>query len=225
VTNPCELRFVLYSVHMVLLPDHYLVYVLCFANEGDGEAVHHYVGMTGVLKGQNDNTALWYRKRWHLRRPVAWLRDASAASLKLKTYLTGLSRATALVEEARLAADLCEQHGTGRVRGGPWCRRRLPNTDLKEIDAVAGCTSRSAVEELAAKMPKSSLKAHLDGKAYNMAPSLALDASIKGFAASVFRGRALVVFFAKPRASGRHPAGTKKASGRHRPGTKRTQCG
>jgi hypothetical protein len=77
---------------------------------------------------------------------------------------------------------------------------------------------------LAARMPRSSLKAHLDGKAYNMAPSLALDASIKVLAASVFRGRPPVVFVAKPRASGRHPAGTKKASGRHRPGTKRTQC-
>jgi len=218
----CKSRFVLYTFRMVLLPEYYVVYVLYFL-KACGEVVHYYVGMTGVLKGQNDNVALWYRKRWHLWRPVAWLRDANASSLKLTIYFTGLPRASALVEEARVAADLFEQHGAKLVRGGPWCRRRLPDTDLKEIEAVAKCTSRTAVEALAARMPNSSLKGHLDGKAYNMKPSPALDAGIPGFAAEAFRGRPPVAFFAKPRASGRHPAGTKKASGRHRPGAKRTQ--
>ncbi len=50
------------------------------------------------------------------KRPVAWLSGASAASPTLKTHLTGLSRASAVFEEARHAADLCKQYGAERVR-------------------------------------------------------------------------------------------------------------
>jgi len=193
--------------------DH-LVYWCDFTKGGE---FFRYIGLVGLLQGQSDEAAKTFRKKWHVLKPVAWLKGADSGSVVLHTVQTKLSLRDGLVEEAREAARQYRLHGQGKVRGGPWCRRRLPDADRREIEAVLECTSRKAVEALGARFPQGSLAAHLAGRSYSKQEVVAGTTPEGGYCKTPLYIRS------KPRASGRHPPGTKKPSGRHRPGTRRMQ--
>jgi hypothetical protein len=150
--------------------DHYLLYLLCScAKYGIAK---EYVGITGVLRGQSDEEAKRFRKRWHVAKPKLWLKGKDLAGGQMETLRTKLTLKNALIEEARETARLYMtlESGDKVVRGGPWCRCRLPPCDTEEIAAVAACSSRKQVSDLAASWPEGSLACHLAGRSYSRVP-------------------------------------------------------
>ena len=63
-----------------------------------------YVGMTKVKSGQAPKAALSERRRWHLAKPVAWLKCAVAASVRLYPIGAPCGYEDALADEALEAA-------------------------------------------------------------------------------------------------------------------------
>ena len=146
---------------------HYLLYLASCMQDGMPKK---YAGITGVLEGQSDDAAKLVRRSFHIKWQKAWLKGMDASTMSVQTIKTQLSLRDALVEEARLTASLyLQQGGHQQVRGGPWCRCRLPWSDKEEIANVDGCTSRQAVRALAARSPSGSLALHLAGKSYSKA--------------------------------------------------------
>lgn len=144
---------------------HYLVYLLSCLQ---GDSSKQYVGMTAVLRGQSDDAAKRVRKQFHLSDQRRWLKGMAPGSVRMTVLRTGLTLRNALIDEAREAARLYLElpEGDKIVRGGPWCRCRLPPEDAAEIAAIAACTSRQGVSALAASLPTGSLSFHLAGAVY-----------------------------------------------------------
>ena len=204
---------------------HYLVYLMQFAKAG---IMHYYVGATGVLQGQDDQTAVKMRKRWHLQKPVAWFRGGDGDSLSYSILATRLSKRAALMEEARETANLMksnDEEGKTRVRGGPWCRCQLPTMDHAEIDQVHACTSREGVANLADRLAGGSLDKHLKGQSYAKSAVIALEAGASDFALSTSRQKPPMALQTRPRQSGRYRKGVQRASGAHQPLIKRPSSG
>jgi hypothetical protein len=67
-----------------------------------------------------------------------------------------------------------QESGSTVVRGGPWCRKVLPEEDVCELGDCAGCASRAAVRALAKRRPAGSLTAHLECRSYASAPNVVL---------------------------------------------------
>ena len=135
-------------------------------NTGGGED-KEYIGITGVLPGQSDEAAKRVRRQFHLKFQKAWISGMEPSSVHLRTALTDLNLQDALIEEARLAAErYLETQGNRKIRGGPWCRTRLPPTDKAEIQLTVSCSSRVAVKALALTKPHGPLAKHLSNESY-----------------------------------------------------------
>lgn len=136
-----------------------------------------YVGMTKVKSGQTPKAALSERRRWHLCKPVAWLKCAVAASIRLYPIGSPCSYEDALADEALEAAARI-QRNPRRCRGGPWIipgeRSVLLPEHARQVDAVsevAGmATARAAQRRLLLTLPGRALRCHLEGKNYVEVP-------------------------------------------------------
>ena len=186
-----------------------------------------YIGITGVLDGQDDEEALQFRRQWHLKCPRKWLEGFARGSLAMAIVTTGLTEEAALMEEARHTAAKFGELGKECVRGGPWCRRALPPDDLAELRFVAGCSKTAAVMAYAEQHPRGSLAAHLSGRRYSSLRQPVPAVSLSPAAASarvplvVLPGRRPSGRSGCPGRSGRHAAGTPRQSGKHKASTPR----
>lgn len=128
-----------------------LVYL---ANFMRNDRWYEYVGASEIRKGASERQTIFARRAFHLNPPkgcskIAWLQGLDEDSLKLEHISGPLRLSDALIEEAREAAKRMMVAGQGSfVRGGPWCRCRLPGEDWAEVEAVAACTNRAQVKAL-----------------------------------------------------------------------------
>jgi len=143
---------------------HYLLYLCSFWTNG---VQYWYVGITGVLVGQAESVAKKFRRWYHINMPVSWLTGAAPETVTLETLATGFPLRRALIDETRETAKLCKEKAEALVRGGPWCRCRLPKPDRQELDKAFACQSRDAVESLAIALPHGSLAARPAGASYS----------------------------------------------------------
>ena len=188
-----------------------------------------YVGASSVLKGQSLRCAVAARKRYMQKVRVAWLNDVDVNGVQVEVIFPSLQKKDALIEEARLtAAEYLLSAGGDVVRGGPWCRKVLPNADKDEIRLVNACTSRAAVEQVAFDLSGGSLAYHLAGKTYKGAS----EKPGRGNATSTLGGNAKgALIITNPKKvsgrsgksgnsgrSGRYAAGIKRISGKHHAG-------
>ena len=136
-----------------------------------------YVGMTKVKSGQTPKAALSERRRWHLSKPVAWLKCAVAASVRLYPIGALCGYEDALGDEA-LEAAVRIQRNPRRCRGGPWCipgkRSVLPPEHARQVDDVCGAAgtaaAKAAQRRLLLTLPGRALRCHLEGKSYVETP-------------------------------------------------------
>ena len=78
---------------------HYLIYELKVLVDG---LIYLYYGMTGVLAGTSDRSAIEARKSWHISHPVKCLADiiGEADSVTIRTVKTNVrEKSDALVDE------------------------------------------------------------------------------------------------------------------------------
>jgi len=151
---------------------------------------------------------------------VKFLEHDDLSNLHLEVVWPKLQKPAALIEEARLTAREYMRSETKLVRGGPWCREKLPTDDLNEIEWVAACTSRAEVQNLARKYPSGSLAYHLAGKSYSE-PCEEASAGSSPITLPGVNAKGPLIILRPKRASGKHKPGMKRPSGTHRPGTKR----
>ena len=146
----------------------YQVYLLTFVTVRG--TPRRYVGMTCVHGDEAPAAALCRRRRWHLKRPVAWLKCADLESVHLESVGVPEHEDSALADEAVEAARLIAE-GPRRCRGGPWClpgeRGVLPPRHEREVRlvraAVAAASSLTAQRAALRQVSGRALAAHLRG--------------------------------------------------------------
>jgi len=148
---------------------HYVVYIATFTTQRG--TARRYVGLTKVPSGATTGVALANRQRWHVRRPVAYLKPMVAGSLTLASVGRPVDLEDGLADEAILAAkEISARPRT--VRGGPWSlpgeHGVLPTAHWKQIqavvDAVANATSVADARRRVQALPGAALRAHLAGR-------------------------------------------------------------
>ena len=124
-------------------------------------ASRHYVGMTKVRSGETPAVALTRRRRWHLKKPVAWLKCAAESSVRLESVGAPQCKSDALADEAIEAARRIVEDPK-RCRGGPWClpgrysvlpeehARQVADVNAAVAEAASRAAGRRALRTLAA---------------------------------------------------------------------------
>ena len=149
----------------------YQVYLLTFVTVRG--TPRRYVGMTCVHGDEAPAAALCRRRRWHLKRPVAWLKCADLESVHLESVGVPQQKDRALADEAIEAARLIAEDPR-RCRGGPWClpgeRGVLPPRHEREVRlvraAVAAASSLTAQRAALRQVSGRALAAHLRGASF-----------------------------------------------------------
>ena len=137
----------------------------------------HYVGVTKVHSGETPAAALTRRRRWHINKPVAWLKCAIGSSLRLESVGAPQCKSDALADEAIEAARRIAETPT-LCRGGPWCvpgrysvlpkghARQVADVNAAVAELASKAAQRRALRDLAVGRRFAAVSAHLTGTAF-----------------------------------------------------------
>jgi hypothetical protein len=132
----------------------FTVYDMTFLRK-NAKVLNHYAGMTSMsVAGRRAN---------HEGLPVDWAQNMRPETLHLRIHKTCKTKATALAEEARLAATLMHDD-EDHARGGPWSLPRIMPRHRAEIAMVFSCCSASQV--ISQAIEGSALWNHLHDESY-----------------------------------------------------------
>ena len=102
-----------------------------------------YWGIYKIRANQTRESARSRRFKNHVTRPVAWLKNCDASTMRMEAVGHPMGLADALVQEAIMAAAALED-GQGPSRGGPWAHPHLGDTGRAEAKAVSRIAGRAS---------------------------------------------------------------------------------